>query len=117
VLGTRPLALAFARGSARLEEAAMTAGAGYWRRLLRIVIPVHARAIGATWILCAVFCLRDLETAVVYYPPGRETLPVRIFTLEANGPQGTVATLALVHVAITALVLALGLAVLARRRR
>jgi iron(III) transport system permease protein len=117
VLGVRPLALVFARGSERLEAAATTVGAGYARRLVRIVIPLHARAIGAIWLLCAVFCLRDLETAVVYYPPGRETLPVRIFTLEANGPPGAVAALASLHVAITAMIFMLGLVVLRRGRR
>jgi iron(III) transport system permease protein len=115
VLGLRPLALAFARGSARLEDAAATVGARYARRMTRIVIPLHRRAIAVTWLVCAVFCLRDLETAVVYYPPGRETLMIRIFTLEANGPPGTVAALALLQVSITAALLALGL--IAWRRR
>jgi iron(III) transport system permease protein len=117
VLGVRPLALAFTRGNARLEDAAATAGAGYARRMLRIVIPLHRRAIAMTWVVCAVFCLRDLETAVVYYPPGRETLPIRIFTLEANGPQGTVASLALLHVAITAVLLVIGVVVWRRKWR
>lgn len=36
-----------------------------------------------------------------YYPPGGETLSVRIVTLEANGPPGVISALALVHVAIT----------------
>jgi iron(III) transport system permease protein len=81
------------------------------------VIPIHGRAIAAAWLLAMVFCLRDLETAVLYYPPGGETLPVRIFTLEANGPPAAVAALAVLHVAITATVLALGLALLRRRSR
>lgn len=109
ILCVRPIAIAVARGSAQLEDAAATVGAGYLRRLVGIVVPVHARAIATAWLLGVVFCLRDLETAVIYYPPGRETLPVRIFTLEANGPQGVVAALAVVHVAITAGVLAVGL--------
>jgi iron(III) transport system permease protein len=117
VLGVRPIAIAIARASAHLEDAAATVGAGYLRRLVRIVIPIHARAIAAAWLLAMVFCLRDLETAVLYYPPGGETLPVRIFTLEANGPPATVAALAVLHVAITAAVLALGLVLLGSRRR
>jgi len=116
VLGVRPIAIAIARGSADLEAAAEITGAGYLRRLMRIVIPIHARAIAAAWLLALVFCLRDLDTAVLYYPPGGETLPVRIFTLEANGRPATVAALAMLQVAITAAVLALGLVVLRRRR-
>jgi iron(III) transport system permease protein len=116
ILGTRPIAIALARGSASLEDAAATVGAGYLRRLVGIVIPIHARAIAAAWLLAFVFCLRDLETAVLYYPPGGETLPVRIFALEANGRPSVIAGLAVLHVLITAGVLALGLALLRGRR-
>ena len=116
IVCARPIAIAIAR-SAPLEDAARVGGAGYLRRLVRIVVPLHGRAIAAAWLLGLVFCLRDLETAVLYYPPGMETLPVRIFTLEANGPPGAVAALATLHVAITAGVLALGLVALRRRAR
>ena len=69
----------------------------------------------AAWLLAAVFCLRDLETAVLYYPPGWEPLTVRIFTLEANGPEAVVAALATLHVVITAVVLASGGLLLSRK--
>jgi iron(III) transport system permease protein len=90
------------------EEAAMLAGAGYARRLWRIVIPMHRRGAVAAVLFTAVFCLRDLETAVSLYPPGGEPLTVRIFTLEANGPEAIVAALAIFHVGLTAVVLFLG---------
>ena len=51
--------------------------------------------------LALVFSLRDLETAVLLYPPGGEPLTARIFTLEANGPPGVVSALAGLHVLIT----------------
>jgi iron(III) transport system permease protein len=100
-----------------LEQAAATSGAGFGRRLLRIVLPLNARAVGFAWLLALLFCLRDLETAVLFYPPGGEPLPVRILTLEANGPEPVVAGLALLHVGMTALVLAAGAALLARFAR
>ena len=99
-----------------LEEAAAAAGARFWRRLVRIILPVNLRGIAAAWLLAVVFCLRDFETAVLYYPPGREPLPVRIFTLEANGPPPVVAALAVAHVLITALVLVAGVLLVPRRR-
>ena len=116
VLGLRPVALAVHQSPPQLEEAAAVFGAGFFTRLARIVIPVHARAIAGTWLLAFVFCLRDLDLGVLFYPPGRETLPIRIFTLEANGPEPVVAALALVQVGITAAAVALGLALLRRRR-
>ncbi|MEW6270640.1 MAG: hypothetical protein AB1689_15255, partial [Thermodesulfobacteriota bacterium] len=61
-----------------------------------------------------VFALRDLETPVLFYPPGGEPLTVRIFTLEANAPTAVVAALATVQVVVTALVLVVGGAALRR---
>jgi len=109
-VGSRIFASAVAQSPASYEEAALASGAGFLRRLARIVLPMHLRAAIATWLAAAVFCLRDLETAVLFYPPGGEPLTVRIFTLEANGPEPVVAALATVHVALTAGVLLAGAA-------
>lgn len=116
VVGMRPLAIAIGQSPPALEDAAQVAGAGYLQRLRRVVIPLQARALAGTWLLALIFCLRDLETAVLFYPPGRETLPIRIFTLEANGPEAVVAALACLHVAVTGLAVAAGLGILAGRR-
>jgi ABC-type spermidine/putrescine transport system permease subunit II len=88
-------------GTQREEEAAATVGAGYVRRLVAIVVPRHAAALAAAWLLVFVFCLRDLDGGIVVHPPGGETLLVRIFTLEANGPEPVVAALAMIQVAVT----------------
>lgn len=116
-IGIRTVASTIAQTSPSLEEAAAVAGATYFRRLLRIVLPTSARGLAAGTLLTFVFCLRDLETAVLYYPPGGEPLPVRILTLEANGPEPVVAALALIHVAATVVVVAAGAALLFRRPR
>lgn len=105
-VGVRTAAAAVTQTPVHLEEAAAACGAGYSRRLLRIVLPVHARGLAFAWLLALVFCLRDLETAVLFYPAGREPLTVRLFTLEANGPEAVVAALALTHAAMTGAVLA-----------
>jgi iron(III) transport system permease protein len=116
VVGVRVVACAVAQSSAHLEEAAAASGARFGRRLAHIVLPVHARGVAFAWLLALVFCLRDIETVILFYPPGSEPLTVRIFTLEANGPPAIVAGLCLLHVAITAAAVAVG-AVLVRRRR
>jgi iron(III) transport system permease protein len=108
VIGTRAMAAIVAQGAVHLEEAAASAGAGFIRRLVRLVVPLHARGILFVWLLVLVFCLRDLETAVLFYPPGGEPTTVRIFTLEANGPEPVVAALACVHVAVTAVLIMVG---------
>jgi iron(III) transport system permease protein len=116
VIGTRTIGVLVAQTPVQLEEAAAAAGAGFVRRLTHIVLPLHYRGLGITWLLALVFCLRDLELAVSYYPPGVQPLTVRIFTLEANGPEPVVAALAVVHVGLTAAVVAAGLRLWSARR-
>ena len=113
----RVAATTFSQIPGLLEQAAQSAGASYVRRLLRIVAPLNRRGLGAAWIGMFVFCLRDLETAVLLYPPGGETLTVRIFTLEANGPPAVVAGLALLQVLLTAAAVAAGGILLGARGR
>jgi iron(III) transport system permease protein len=108
VVGVRTIGALVAQTPLQLEEAAAASGAGYWRRLARILVPIHARGLAMAWLLALVFCLRDVELAVLYYPPGVQPLTVRIFTLEANGPGPVIAALATVHVAMTAAVVSLG---------
>jgi iron(III) transport system permease protein len=116
-VGLRTAAVSFSQGSEHYEEAAAIGGARFLRRLGRILVPLHARGLAAAWLLAVVFCLRDLDTAVLLYPAGQEPLTVRIFTLEANGPEAVVAALSCVQVAMTACVLLLGSALLFRRKR
>ena len=117
IIGIRTMAVAVAQSPLSLEQTAAVFGAGFARRFVSIVLPLHRNVLGAAWLLAVVFCLRDLETAVLYYPPGWEPLTVRIFTLEANGPEAVVAGLATLHVATTACVLAAGALLLMRRER
>lgn len=116
VVGIRTAASVLGQSPVHLEDAAATTGANAWRRLTRIVLPINARGMAAAWLLAMVFCLRDLDSAVLFYPAGREPLPVRIFTLDANGPGGVVAALAITHVLLTAVVLTGGWLLLLRRR-
>ncbi len=113
----RAFAVAVAQGSPHLEEAAAVQGASFLRRMRRIVIPLHRRAIAGAWLLAFVFCLRDLETVVLFYPPGKAPLTVRILTMEANGAPGVVAALSLVQCGIVAVAVAAGALILPKRRR
>jgi len=97
VIPARAIAVAVAQGSPHLEEAAAVQGAGFFARLWHVVIPLHRRALFGAWLLAFVFCLRDLETVILFYPPGKAPLTVRILTLEANGPPAVVAALSLIQ--------------------
>ncbi len=117
VIPARAIAVAIAQGSPHLEEAAAVQGAGFFLRLRRIVVPLHRRALLGAWLLAFVFCLRDLETVILFYPPGSAPLTVRILTLEANGAPAVVAALSLVQCGMVAAALTVGALALAGARR
>jgi iron(III) transport system permease protein len=116
VLALRAVSSSVLQSPRDLEEAAAAAGAGALRRLRRIVLPLNARGVLAGGLLALVFSLRDLETAVLFYPAGREPLTVRLFTLEANGRPAVVAALAVAQVVVTAAVLGAGILAFRSRR-
>ena len=100
-----------------LEQAAAVAGAEWWRRIIFIVLPLSQRGLLTAWLVAYLFCLRDTGLAMLVYPPGEDTLPVRIFTLMANSPFGLVAALSalLIAAALPPLV-AFGLLLRERKR-
>jgi iron(III) transport system permease protein len=117
IVPVQVFASVLAQSPRHLEDAAAVFSAGYARRFCRIVIPAHVRGVAGAWVLALVFCLRDLEMAILFYPPGWEPLTVKIFTLEANGPEEVIAALSIVQVGLTAACLGLGSLVLSWRSR
>jgi len=84
-----------------MEEAAQMAGARWPRRMALIVAPLAARGIAAAWLVAYIFCLRDTAITIMVYPPGHDTLPVRILTLMANGAPSLIAALCTIMIAAT----------------
>jgi iron(III) transport system permease protein len=76
-------AIAHARTSVDRDvvDAARVSGASGWPLLRRIVWPQIAPQVAAAWYLTYLLCLWDVETLVLIYPPGGETLALRIFNL------------------------------------
>jgi iron(III) transport system permease protein len=111
----RAYAAALTQVPVSLDDAARVAGVSYAGRM-GLRLRMTSRAVVGTFLLALIFALRDLETAVLYYPPGGQPLTVRIFTLEANGPPSVVAALAVLHVALTLAALALGAQLLRRAK-
>ena len=87
-LTSRTTAAAIAQIPASMDEAAAVTGAGWFRRLSMITVPLARPGLLAAWLVAYIFCLRDTGIAMLVYPPGHDTLPVRIFTLMANSPEG-----------------------------
>ena len=68
-----------------------------------IVLPLAKSGLITAWIIAYVFCLRDVSITMVVYPPGSDTLPVRIMTLMANGAPSLIAALCVILIAMTLL--------------
>lgn len=82
-------------------EAAQLAGVGPLRRWWTIDLPLQLDILGLTWLTSFLMAFRDLETTILFYPPGGESLPVRTMTLEANAPPGLTAAAATLQIFIT----------------
>jgi len=98
-----------------LNEAAALVGASWWRRLRGVTLPLCRRGLVAAWVVGFLFCLRDTGLSMVVYPPGRDTLPVRLFTLMANGRPEMLSAICVMMTLVAAL--PLGLLGLVMRRR
>ncbi len=83
---------------ASMEEAARVMGAGWLRRTALIVLPLAKRGLLCAWLVGYIFCLRDTGITMMVYPPGRDTFPVRLFTLMANGSADFIAALCVIMV-------------------
>ncbi|HEU5237926.1 MAG TPA: iron ABC transporter permease [Pyrinomonadaceae bacterium] len=98
---------------ASMEEAAANAGASWTRRVGLIVLPLMKYPLASGWLIAYIFCLRDTGITMLVYPPGYDTLPVRIFTLMANGAPPLIAAACVLMIAATVVPL-LGIASLMR---
>jgi ABC-type spermidine/putrescine transport system permease subunit II len=89
------------------EEAAAVAGASWPRIFARLVVPNLATGLVAAWVVAFIFSFGELGATMLVAPPGEATLPVRVYTMIANAPSRTVASLALMQAGIALLPLAL----------
>ncbi|MBI1866805.1 MAG: iron ABC transporter permease [Methylocystis sp.] len=114
VLPMRMTAAILQQSPPSLERAAQLCGASWFMTLRYVVAPLAKRGLIAAWIIAYVFCLRDLGITMVVYPPGADTLPVRILTLMANGAPSLIAALCVILIVAT--LAPLGAAALWQRR-
>lgn len=103
VLPIRMTAAILQRIPPTMERAAQLCGASWFVTLRDIVAPLAKRGLIAAWAIAYVFCLRDLGITMVVYPPGSDTLPVRILTLMANGAPSMISAMCVILIVITLL--------------
>jgi iron(III) transport system permease protein len=110
VVCVKPVAASLSQLDPSLEEAAQLAGAGPWRRLTGIVLPLMAPALFAGGILVFLLAVNELTVSALLWSAGNETLGVLIFNLDEGGESVLASALAVLVVALVAgLMLALNL--------
>jgi iron(III) transport system permease protein len=114
VLGLRPIVGGYLQLDRSLEEAAQAGGAGFFRRLVTIILPVIAPSAAAGGILVFLTAFNELTVSALLWSSGAETLGVAVFSLEQGGESAAAAALAALATAVTVL---LALATLLFRHR
>ncbi len=114
-LARRPVQAMLRTLDPALEETAASLGAGYVRRLARVIVPalIPAAAAGALLVILSAFS--ELTISVLLWSQGNETIGVMIFNLEQAGELGAAAALSTLAVLVTLLLL--GAAALIARGR
>ncbi len=79
----------------RMLEAAAVLGAGRWKRLVSVELPMIRIPIVVTLTCLFILGVADIGTVILLYPPGGETLMLALYSIEANSPRSYVAVLAL----------------------
>ncbi len=84
------------------NDAACIHGVSTGRLLVRVILAMLMPAIIVSLLLVAVLAAADITTTHLLQPPGSQSLPVAIFTVMANSPEGLVASLCLLYMACVA---------------
>jgi iron(III) transport system permease protein len=97
-----------ARIGEELDRAGRSVGASWWRTCRSIVLPLLRPALFASFILMFVEILNDYDPALFLVKPGNEVIGTTMLSSFIQGMVGPVAALAMVQVAVTVVVLAIG---------
>ena len=115
-LALRPAISGVEQLDPRLEEAAQIAGAGGWRRLRDIVLPLAAPPAAAGGMLVFMAAFNELTVSALLWSAGNETLGVVIFAFYDEGNSNAAAAVSVLTVIVT-LAIALAATLFARWMR
>ena len=87
-------------------DAARVHGVAPRRLLARVILPILAPAMIVSLLLVMVLSAADITTTHFLQPPGKQSLPVAVFTVMANSPEGLVASLCLLYLLCVVVLLA-----------
>jgi len=82
--GVQPIDAGLARLSRGLDASARTLGAGPWRRLLQIDLPIAAPSLAAAALILFVEILKELPATLILRPFDFDTLAVRAYSYASD---------------------------------
>ena len=97
-----------------LENAARTLGATRLRALRTITAPLLRRGLLASWLLVFIPAIRELSSAIFLFTPRTATMTTQIFDFTDAGNYEAVATLAILILAITLVIVSVAYRLLGR---
>lgn len=93
--------------SVNLESAARVHGAGPWRMLARIVLPLLAPGVGAAMLLVFSIASRELVASLLLAPTGMQTVSVYVWRQFEQGSVGEGMAMSLVAIGVAAVLVLL----------
>ncbi|MCM2401875.1 iron ABC transporter permease [Rhizobium sp. S153] len=106
-VGLKPVVSALRQLDPALEEAARLSGAGFWRRLADIIVPLIAPAAGASVILVFLIACNELTVSALLWSAGTQTLGVAIYNLDDSGSYDLASALSVLVVAMVVVLMLL----------
>lgn len=110
----KPVMSAFLQLDPALEEAARLSGAGFFRRLMDIIVPLIAPAAGASVILVFLIACNELTVSALLWSAGTQTLGVVIYNLDDGGSADLASAMSVIVIAMVVIMMVL-LEIMAKR--
>lgn len=93
-------AAGFSQVSIKLEEAALLGGSQWKQIWLKILLPLTKGHLTAGFFIVFILAFGELGTTLLIMPPGRETIPIKIYNLMHYGAENLVAALCVILIVL-----------------
>lgn len=100
IVGYRILAAAVAHIPGELIEAPALDGAGPLGILWHVLVPLTRVALLASLAITFVLSAGEIGATILLYPPGGETLPIALYSIEANSPHAYVSAMTILQLMV-----------------